>query len=144
MRIKTRQQMPHLQSYSRKQNSILCLKILQRPSKNKLFRLNKKQVTPLFLGARHSESLNLLGEREKKVDEISESIKMRSKTIFVGGIGKLSNEVLAKYFEKFGNVRGVAPKQGFAFITFDSDQAATEACNQRFLIIGRRKVRLFM
>ena len=65
---------------------------------------------------------------------------MPSKTVFVGGIGGLSPDVLGRYFSKFGNVRGVAPKQGFAFVTFDSIPAANKASDENFHIIGSRQV----
>ena len=67
---------------------------------------------------------------------------MRSNTVFVGGIGKLSSQILGRCFSRFGLVTDIATKQGFAFITFDSAQPATEACNERFFTIGQRKVRL--
>ena len=68
---------------------------------------------------------------------------MTSKTIFVGGIGTLSHQLLENHFSRFGTVKRTAIKTGYAFITFDSFEQAADACDFPFQIIGRKKVRLF-
>ena len=65
---------------------------------------------------------------------------LNSRTIFVGGIGTLSASILEEFFAKFGTVREITTKQGFAFITFETPNQAAKACENNHYSIRRRVV----
>ena len=68
---------------------------------------------------------------------------LNSRTIFIGGTGTLSAAILEEHFAKFGTIRDITTKQGFAFVIFESPDQAAEACKTQHHSIGRQVVRLF-
>lgn len=74
----------------------------------------------------------------------------RTKKLFVGGVAPTTtDDLLKRYFEKYGKVveallmtdRDTGRPRGFGFVTFESEDAADAACEQKFHEIDGKPVR---